>query len=92
MASRFENPQPAAVPIETRTWLQVPDGRFVPAQRRGADGAQIIPAGASHNFGPLAVMGVASDTARGSWEFGCRILHPVTGHQLDEDADRFEIR
>jgi hypothetical protein len=88
---RVENPD-GAVPVELKMWLRLPDGREVQARNAGADGSVTIPAGGTQNFGPLAVMGVGSDIAPGLYEFGCRLLNPTTGRQLDEDSELFQIR
>jgi hypothetical protein len=87
-----QNPTAAAVPVEVKMWLRRPDGLIVPARNDGAAGDVSVPGAISHNFGPLAVMGVDAESVAGIWEFGCRLLNPETGEQLDEDSDLFEIR
>ena len=92
-ASRLEVAnQHVTRPVELKVWLRRPDVIEVPAHNAGADGSVAIPEGTTQNFGPLDVMGVDDATERGLYEFGCRLLNPITGEQLDEDSDLFEVR
>jgi hypothetical protein len=75
-----------------KMWLQLPDGSLIPARNDGADGSMPLLGGTDQNFGPVDVMGVGPETAQGLWEFGCRLLDPVSGRQLYENNDLFEIR
>jgi hypothetical protein len=84
--------QHATTPVELKMWLRLPDRREVPVYNAGADGSVAAPESASHNFGPLDVMGVDDATPRGLYEFGCRLLNPTTGEQLNEDSDLFEVQ
>jgi hypothetical protein len=88
---RIENPTSQPRFVEVKMWLRLPDGNLVPGRNDGADGSIVVPAGAVQNFGPLDVMGVSPELAQGVWEFGCRLLDPVTGQQLDLSTDVFEI-
>ena len=88
---RIENPLPHPVFVEVKMWLRLPDGSLIPARNDGADGSVVLPGGMTQNFAPLDVMGVGPQTAPGVWEFGCRLLDPVTGEQLSKSTDLFEI-
>ena len=89
---RVENPLPDPVFVELKMWLRLPDGSLIPARNEGADGSVAVYGGTTQDFGPLSVMGVGADIPQGLWEFGCRLLDPVSGQQLSENNDLFVIR
>jgi hypothetical protein len=82
------------VPIELKLWMGVPTtppSSFSFASF-GADGSVQLPPGFSQNFGPVTLFTVSSGLPRGSYEFSCRLLDPVTFDLLAEDLNPFTIQ
>lgn len=89
---RVDNVAADPVFVELKMWLRLPDGSLIPARNEGADGSLVLQGATTYNLGPLDVMGVGPDLPQGLWEFGCRLLNPVSGQQLYENNALFEIR
>jgi hypothetical protein len=87
-----ENRHAGGIPVELKMWLRLPEGHELPVRNVGADGTVTLHAGIPWHFGPVDVMGVTAETPRGLYEFGCRLLNPVTGEQLAEDSELFEVQ
>ena len=88
----LSNKRSEPVFVEVKMWLRLPNGHYLSASNVGADHSASIPPDTSHSFGPIEVMGVDDQIPKGVWEFGCRLLDPLTGAQLGEGRDLFEVR
>ena len=87
----FANLTPDPVATEIKIWLAVPGIPTLSVTNLGADGSFVFPAGTDIDLGPAQLLGVSAALPRGSYEFGCRFLDPVTGELLAEDLNTFDI-
>ena len=91
---RAANPSLGASPvsIEIKTWFELPDMAPMGDINLGAGGSIVLAPGFDTDFGPRNLFTVTSAMARGSYQFGCRFLDPVTGRQKTLDLNPFEIQ
>jgi hypothetical protein len=89
---RFANQGTATVPVEIKTWLEVPGSPLISFLNVGADGSVQLPPGYDQNFGPAQLMVVTPAFPRGTYTFNCRFLDPVTGESSFLDENPFTIR
>lgn len=89
---RVANPDSEPVPIEFKVWIGIPDGQVFSMINVGADGSIILPSGFDQDLGPLPLFQVDTGLPRGTYEFSCRMLHPVTGKTFTVDQNYFEIQ
>ena len=88
---RTANLTAAAQAVELKVWLAVPGIPPIGTVNMGADGSFVLAAGQDVDLGPSPVGLVTPDLPRGSYEFNCRLLDPVTGSLLSEDINNFNI-
>ena len=88
---RFSNPDDSSVPVELKLWMDTPDGTPVSIVNFGAKGGFSLNAGADIQLGPIGLLTVTPGMARGSYQFSCRLLEPITGALLSEDRNPFVI-
>lgn len=89
---RFGNQDTASLAIELKLWFEVPGVAPISVLRVGADGSVVFPAGFNQNIGPTTFFTVMPATPRGIYAFSCRMVSPVTGAQLTQDLNPFEIQ
>lgn len=89
---RLANLTNAPVALELKSWLGLPAGSAISVINQGADGSLVTPAGWDIDLGPISLFTVTSSLPRGSYEFSCRMLDPVTGELLAEDLNSFSIQ
>lgn len=88
---RYANNTGAAVALEWKGWLGVPGIPPIGIINLGADGLLVVPDGTDVDLGPLPLVPVTASLPRGSYEFSCRFLDPVTGRLLMEDRNFFDL-
>jgi hypothetical protein len=88
---RFANLTTAPIATEMKFWLGVPGIPPISVANVGSDGSIELPAGLDSDFGPIPLIPVTAALPRGTYEFSCRFLDPVTGELLAEDRNFFEI-
>jgi hypothetical protein len=89
---RFANQTSNPISVEMKMWLGFPNGS-ISVINVGADGAVVLPAGFDRDLGPAPLFVVSPSMPRGGgYEFGCRMLDPVTGRLLMEDREFFELQ
>jgi DNA-binding beta-propeller fold protein YncE len=89
---RLRNPGPDPVAIEMKTWLGVPTAGAVSVVNAGATGSLTFPSGLDAELGPIDLFVVQASFPRGTYEFSCRLLDPITGQTKHEDLNPFEIQ
>ena len=92
LSLRLANTGSTPVPIEIKSWFEVPGLPPITFANLGADGSVALPAGFNLDIGPLALATVTPAFPRGEYAFNCRILDPVTKQSLTEDLTPFAIR
>ena len=81
------------VKTEIKIWLHKPDKSPKSLFNLGGFGGIRLPAGMEVDFGPIKLIRqITEHTPRGSYEFSCRMLDPVTGELLFENRNFFEVR
>lgn len=91
--TRLANPGKNPVPVEVKLWFELPGSPLpVPFLTVGADGSFVLPPGFDHDFGPLPLATVQASYPRGQYQFGCQLLHAVTGAPLAEDFNPFQLQ
>jgi hypothetical protein len=88
---RFANLTTAPIATEMKFWLGVPGIPPISVANVGSDGSIELPAGLDSDFGPIPLIPVAAALPRGTYEYSCRFLDPVTGELLAEDRNFFDI-
>lgn len=89
---RFTNPTSAPVATEVKAWLGGPGGTLLSIINAGANGLVTLPAGLNTNLGPFNLFQVSPAIPRGTYEFGCRILNPITGAALSASVKSFVVQ
>lgn len=89
---RFANQDTSPLAIELKPWFEVPGIAPISVLRVGADGSVVLPAGFNQNIGPATFFTVMPSTPRGTYAFSCRMVNPVTGAELTQDLNSFEIQ
>ena len=77
--------------VEWKAWLLGPSQQTIPLVNQGSDGTFILPPGTDVDLGNVPLFTVNSTMQRGSYQFDCRLLHPVTGATHSFDENIFEI-
>ncbi len=88
---RLSNPAQRERSIELKTWLTAPREQPLSIGNAGPDGLYVFPAGLDEEYGPVTLLHVGEDAAEGIYEFGARLLDPVTGDPIAEDIRRFYV-
>jgi hypothetical protein len=78
-------------PVEMKVWLRLPGPGAVPIVSDGSAGEFVLPPGFDIVVGPFDLFPVGPGVPLGAYEFGCRLLDPVTGESLDLDAHAFSV-
>jgi len=78
--------------VELKVWFDLPGTAPVSVLNLGADGSFSLEPKFELSLGPLELMPVTSTTVKGNYGFHSRALDPVTGKQLSERMNPFEIR
>ena len=90
---RYANLTSSPITLEAKVWWGLPAGEPpISVTNLGSDGSVVLPPGTDVDVGPLPLQPVTSAMARGTYEFSCRMLDPVTGELLAEDRNFFEIQ
>ena len=90
---RYANLTSLPIALEAKVWRGSPAGEPpISFTNLGSDGSVVLPPGTDVDVGPLPLQPVTSAMTRGSYEFSCRMLDPVTGELLAEDRNFFEIQ
>lgn len=89
---RLANPGGARVKTEIKIWMHKPDKPPKSVFNLGGFGGIKLPAGMDVDFGPIKLIReITPNTPRGTYEFSCRLLDPVTGGLLWEDRNFFDV-
>ncbi len=89
---RLANPGDERIRTEIKIWFHKPDQPPKSVLRLGGFGGLRLPPGMDIDFGPIRLIReITPDTPRGTYEFSCRLLDPVTGGLLWEDRNFFEV-
>lgn len=88
---QLANPSAAPLAMEVKVWWDLPVGPPSTLFNLGADGSMVVPAGWEANLGPFPIHSVNSSTPRGTYEFSCRLLDPITGKLLFEDVKPYKV-
>jgi hypothetical protein len=86
---RLTNASPVATNVEFKWWLG--SDAFAPIALANVPSFPLA-ANYDQNFGPFALLPVTAALPRGTYEVGCRLLHPVTGKTLSESIATFAIQ
>ncbi|MCP4333638.1 MAG: hypothetical protein GY785_13355 [Gammaproteobacteria bacterium] len=89
---RISNLGSAPIVAEWKIWLGAPGLPPISIFNMGADGSLALSAGFDVNLEPFPLLPVTADLPRGTYEFSCRMLNPVTGELLAEDRNIFDIQ
>jgi len=87
----LRNDLPAERAVELKVWADLPDADPVNLLSIGGEGGVKLAADQVLAFPPGPLLTVDATTARGTWEFGCRVLDPATGATLDSDTDPVQV-
>lgn len=86
---RVANPGSSDIAVELKAWFETPTGAVI----RTLNVPSInLSAGFDIDLGPIPFFTVQPTTPRGTWEYGCRLLDPVTGRQRSFDRTTFELQ
>jgi len=88
---RIANLTGAPVSTEIKIWLGVPGLPPVDVSL-GATDIFLLPDGMDIDLGPAPLLPVTAALPRGSYEFSCRYLDPITGRLLMEDRNFFDLQ
>ena len=88
---RLANSAANPVATEIKLWLVVPGIAPVSILNLGSYGGLVLPAGADIDLGPMPLFPVTTALPRGTYEFSCRMLDPMTGEFLALDRESFDI-
>lgn len=89
---RLANPGGERVKTEIKIWMHKPDKPPKSVFNLGGFGGIRLPAGMNFDFGPIKLIReITPNTPRGTYEFSCRLLDPVTGALLWEDRNFFDV-
>jgi len=89
---RLANPGGARVKTEIKFWMHKPDKPPKSVFNLGGFGGIKLPAGMDVDFGPIKLIRkITPNTPRGTYEFSCRLLDPITGELLWEDRNFFDV-
>jgi hypothetical protein len=90
---RYANLTSLPITLEAKVWWGLPaEEPPISITNLGSDGSVVLSPGTDVDVGPLPLQPVTSAMARGSYEYSCRMLDPVTGELLAEDRNFFEIQ
>ena len=86
---RVANPGSSDIAVELKAWFETPTGAVI----RTLNVPSInLSAGFDIDLGPITFFTVQPTTPRGTWEYSCRLLDPVTGRQRSFDRTTFELQ
>jgi hypothetical protein len=88
---RLKNLGSEAVEVELGVWLGIPGISPISILNLGADGSVTIASGFDQNLGPVSLFLVDASFPRGNYEFGSRLVDPVTKKFMSEDLNPFAI-
>lgn len=86
---RLANLGPDPVTVDLKNWLIVPPDTAVSVFDLDD---LTLPAGFDSDFGPFPLFAADPGFPRGSWEYNCRLLDPITGAERSFDQNAFEIQ
>lgn len=89
---RLRNEGIGAVPVEAKLWIERPIGAPLADFNGGADGSLVLPPGFDADVGPRALGSISPSLLRGTYQYNCRVLDPVSGSELTSDFNEFEVR
>lgn len=92
---RLVNPASVPVAVELKSWLTLPDKLSNPSGETfalinvGSDGSLELPPGFDQVIGPITLFTVVQGLPGGFYRWGCRLLNPATGKELNMDFLQF---
>jgi hypothetical protein len=90
---KVTNPTASPVPFAYDLWFDIPGSKLLSFVRGGSDGSVISPPGTQDYSGMVVASSAQTSGAPvGSYNFGCRLLDPVTGGLQSEKIVPFSIQ
>lgn len=88
---RMKNAGTASGKVEMKAWLFIPNASPISILNLGGDGSITLPGSLDANLGPVTLLNISSNSARGNYEAGARSLDPITGALYSVDLNPFTV-